>query len=774
MIILMKYFISYLWMVCTTVSAAGACSSDSRVAAGGKEGDAPVITSVTPLTGDCSTLITVSGANFSRLASYNRIVLNETRAFAPEKATETELVFRMPEELFDGDYIVQVQTAEGIATADAPFRLRTPVDDRLKTLPTTPKSVNALLMQAGQPEHPYLFFTDAELSKQRELARNDAELQAVQDLIVDTADRILSQPLISYALDGANLRIPGIHDFANDQVPYLVLAYRLSGDKRYADRCWRQMEALLEWPDWGAYRHFLDTGIGAKGCAMIYDGLYDYLSESQRTALYQGTRRLALEPGLSQMKGGKAVWRWYASKDNWNGICHGGLIDAALAMYDRDPAFCADVITQAVNRLPLYIRSFDPDGASVEGMMYWSYGLSNTMLSLEAMQRNLGTTFGLSDSPGFRQTGWFPYKMAGPVGSASFGDDFLYYSPEKKYLSYFWFARHFRDPDLAKTHYLACLQKNAANPVKFNSWLDYLYYDPQLVASGSSSNIPESGYLRGVEYLFLREDSSDDAFYIGIHAGDNNASHGHLDAGTFFIQANGQNFAAGSLGTTSPYPADYFDTAKPGYTDAGGDRVQTTGRFSYYRTRAEGKSVVVINPDARPEQDPKGVAAVVRQGRDSHLLDLSQCYSRDVTAYRRGVAIDRARRAVIVQDEFTLRNPGSTVYWLMHTSAIPGYSVAPDKRSVTLTQEGRQVVFRILSPSSATFEVVPPSDTDILFLDETRPIFSDRIGTLNQVNKGFGKLQIRLSDLSGPQTICVECADVAAPVGTVVPLDNWK
>ena len=84
------------------------------------------------------------------------------------------------------------------------------------------------------------------------------------------------------------------------------------------------------------------------------------------------------------------------------------------------------------------------------------------------------------------------------------------------------------------------------------------------------------------------------------------------------------------------------------------------------------------------------------------------------------------------------------------------------------------MVFRILSPSSATFEVVPPSDTDILFLDETRPIFSDRIGTLNQVNKGFGKLQIRLSDLSGPQTICVECADVAAPVGTVVPLDNWK
>ena len=51
------------------------------------------------------------------------------------------------------------------------------------------------------------------------------------------------------------------------------------------------------------------------------------------------------------------------------------------------------------------MQSFEPDGASEEGLMYWSYGLTNAFLALEAMQRNLTTTYGLTDLNGISKTG---------------------------------------------------------------------------------------------------------------------------------------------------------------------------------------------------------------------------------------------------------------------------------------------------------------------------------------------------------------------------------
>lgn len=626
--------------------------------------------------------------------------------------------------------------------------------------------------------HPRLLFSSAEIDLLKQRVTGDAVAKATYDNVISRANSLLSTGLLEYGLDGAGLRINSIHTFANDQLPYLVLAYRFTNDSRYALRCWQQLDKMCSYPDWGANRHFLDAGIAAKAVAMAYDGLYNYLTEDQRAKLYTAVKNFVLQPGKTQIETNTGVWKWYLSNDNWNGICHGGMIMASLATYEKDTLFNSSVIALSANNMLKYIQSFEPDGASEEGMSYWSYGLSNTFLALESMKRCLSTTYGLADQPGFRKTGSFPYVVSGPVGTATFGDDYLYVGKNNKFLSYFWFSSYFKDANMAKAHYEACLSINSNKTTKLNGWTDLLFYNKALVDQGSVSSTALSGYVKGIDYMYLLEDAANEnALYVGMHGGDNNASHGHLDAGSFFIQAVGENFAVGNLGLETPYPADYFGTASPGYQSNNGSSVTTVGRFSYYKIRTEGKNALVFNPDARPEQNPFGKSVPESSANDNaggyHVLNMTSCYSRDVISYKRGIKLNRSTGIISVQDEFTpIKN--STVYWIMHSPSTDGLAISADGKTATMIKNGKTYYARIVSPANASFNLVNRSETLINYLDETAPIFSGIMSGKNRPNKWYGKLQIKLSDISAATTIRVDFVKSTSAVSpALTPMSSW-
>jgi hypothetical protein len=730
------------------------------------------LSGITPLAAVAGAEVTITGNGFSTTPSDNQIVLGG-RLITPSRVTSTTLVFNVPSDMADGAYYVSVKESGKTVSLSQKFNVYTNVGNKVFTVPVAAKDINSLFFSKGKLNvHPRFILEKSDIDKLKQIISKDANEQAMYNDIITRANNILNTSILTYGLDAANLRISNIHTISNDQVPYLVLAYLFTKDARYAERCWKQFDAMCSWPDWGAGRHFLDTGIVSKACAMVYDGLYDYLTAAQRSKLYAATKKFALQPGLDIMKGGSTPFRWYLSNDNWNGICHGGLIDAALSMYEEDPAFHSEIISLASAGMMKYMDSLLPDGASEEGMSYWSYGLTNTIMSFEAMKRSLGSSLGLSEMQGFEKTGWFPYLISGPVGTPSFGDDYIYNGVNYKFLSQFWYARENNDADLAKTHYNACLQRNAASTAKLNGWLDFLYYDPDLVAKGNEANIALKGYMRGIDYVYLKENNTLQSYYIGMHIGDNNASHGHLDAGSIYIQANEGIFGMGNLGTPGSYPANYFSDSAPTYSSAPTQTVTQTGRFSYYRVRTEGKSALVINPDARPEQDPKGVGALYKSGDDYYIADLTSCYNRDVTNYKRGIRLDKTAHKMIIQDEFTLKS-SSLVYWLLHTPALDSPELSLDKKSVVLNTNGHKLILRILSPQSATFDIVGKNTTGINYLSETAPIFSNLADITNPINKYSGKVQIRLNGISGEQRIVVECGEVGMSVGQVISLNDW-
>jgi hypothetical protein len=740
------------FLIIFLITVASSCDEKESILPDGK--NAPMIESFDPKSGPEGTVVTITGLNFNTNRKLNQITLGG-KVIEPTSATLTQLKFTVPSGIAAGSYTIGVKAGNWTSGSKDQFVVlsNNPGSFISKdVVPITSEIVNNCFFSFGKKDiHPRLIFTSNDILQLKSLILTDANAKASYDEIISQANSILGRGILTYGLDGANLRISNIHTFANDHVPYLVLAYQLTRDNRYALRCWQQVDEMTRWPDWGANRHFLDTGIGAKGIALVYDGLYDYLTTDQRTKIVEALRKFALEPGKTQIETGTGAWKWYLSENNWNGICHGGLIMAALAVYESDPIFMSKVIQLCANGIVPYMKSLEPDGASEEGMSYWSYGLTNTFLAYESMMNVLSTTYGLADFPGFKKTPWFPYKVSGPAGTATVGDDYLYYGTANLYLSNFWYGYHFNDAAFSKTHFDACLTRNSGKTVKFNGWTDFLYYRPVLVSQGSSSAASLSGYVKGMEFMYVNEKNSDsNALYVGMHGGDNNASHGHLDAGTFFIQAFGENFAVGNLGGEDPYPADYFTVTTPSYNDFPTSTANNRGRFYYYRVRTEAKNCLVFNPDARPEQNPLGVAVVSKEANDNsggyYVLNLTDCYKRDLTTYSRGIKLNRNIGVITLQDEFiTIRN--STVYWLMHSPATDGLLISSDGKTATMTKNGKIFYAIIKSPSNARFDKVDRSETVINYLPETTSIFSSVMAGKNSINKWYGKLQIKLTDV---------------------------
>ena len=757
----------------------GACKKKDMPISSSKELS---ITSFFPMSGKDSTEVTINGENFSASVNYNLITVGGYNLL-PKSATTTTLVFNMPVGIPLGNYEISVKVNSKIVTSTAKFEItKTSGGSGIASTATIP--VNSTIIsksfldwgKAGQ--HPRLLFSASDIVRIKSMVLTDQFAKATYDNIISRADAIIPTPLLDYALDGAGLRITNIHNFSNEQAPYLVLAYQFTKDPKYALRCWQQVDKICSYPDWGANRHFLDVGIISKAMAIVYDGLYSYLTIEQRSRIAIATKSLALQPGKTQIETNTGSFKWYLTNDNWNGICHGGMIMSALAMYETDPAFMSQLIAVSANGVQKYMESLSSDGASEEGMSYWSYGLSNTFLAFEAMKRVLSSTYGLADISGFRKTGLFPYYMSGPVGTATIGDDYIYSGKNNKFLSYFWFSNYFNDPTMAKSHYEACLARNEASTVKMNGWSDLLFYNPQLVSSGSSASFPLNNYLQGIDYMFIQENNtSDQALYVGMHGGDNNASHGHLDAGSFYIQALGETFALGNLGVESPYPADYFTTTSPTYNSAATTSATSRGRFYYYRVRTEGKNCLVFNPDARPEQDPLGVATLDRQAADNsggyYIINLTSNYSRDVSSYKRGIKLNRSTGIITIQDEFTPKNT-SSVYWLMQSPATDGMLISSDGKTATMFKNGKTFYAVIKSPSNAAFVKVDRSTSSINYLTETAPIFSTIMNGKNGINQYYGKLQIKLTGVSGNTKVRVDFVkSTATSTPALIDLSSW-
>jgi hypothetical protein len=572
---------------------------------------------------------------------------------------------------------------------------------------------------------------DKDLKSLKKQYAKDKVLQKCVRDVLRQADEYIERPVLTYRKVGP--RLLSVSRACLHRIYHLGLAYRWTGEKKYADKAAENLLAVCAFKDWNP-SHFLDTAEMSHAVGLGYDWLYSYLDAPTRRKIKAGLIKNGLEEGLIAYKK-----RWWAqSEHNWNQVCNGGLIVGALAVAESDPQYAEQIIPAAVRSLPLALKTYAPDGAWGEGPGYWHYASRYTAYGLTALETALGEDFGLLSIKGLADAANFPIYMTGPTGMYLNLADSGERNSRKTLPCLFWFARAYNNPLFAEAEH-AELTKRSASPEHV------VWYMPAPHKKLPAKDLDR--FFRGpVEVAVFRSDWDDSrALFVGVKAGYNQVNHGHLDLGNFELDALGVRWAR-DLGSDNYNMPGYWDRKKGGR------------RWSYYRLNTFSHSVPTLGgEDQDAEARSSFIKFISNKYSGSSLIDLTSAYKKFSKKTTRGVAIVHNRRAVLVQDEFEIKKP-CEVAWAMTTDA----TIAVRKGgSAALSLKGKELIARILSPAGAEFVVESA---------EQKPP--------EKANKGVRRLMLRLPEAKGNVRVAILLSPVWSD-GNVVktlqvkPLAEW-
>ena len=146
-----------------------------------------------------------------------------------------------------------------------------------------------------KPGHPRLLFTADSLAAAIKSAQTDPLREKMHRQVVRAAEVQLKDAPIRYVLVGPRMLDQSRKALA--QVTTCAMAYRLTGDARFADRARDVMLTAAAFPDWNP-SHFLDVAEMATALGLGYDWLYDRLTPDERAKI----KRALIDKTLAYVK----------------------------------------------------------------------------------------------------------------------------------------------------------------------------------------------------------------------------------------------------------------------------------------------------------------------------------------------------------------------------------------------------------------------------------------------------------------------------------------
>jgi hypothetical protein len=531
------------------------------------------------------------------------------------------------------------------------------------------------IVRKVHPEHPRLIFTQAGWDKLRDATRNDPLRASWLGQLRSVADTQMQRPRTKYRLDNNQLLFKSREALL--QLSTFGALYRLTGEKRYAQAAKDELLSVTSFPDWNP-SHFLDVGEMTAAVAIGYDWIYDALDSGERKNIESAIVRLGLQPGLKAYD--KPDW-WVQNPNNWNIVCHGGLTLGALAVAEVAPDIAEKTLEFALRDVPYAMRTWGPDGAWPEGFEYWAYTSQYNVLLIASLQSALDSDFGLLSIPGFSNAGLFPIYETAPSGTTfNFADAQPEARPERA-PQMFWLARAFHQPAFG------AFELGHVAPANISIW-DLLYAGIDPLPSGQQmlASLPLFTVFHGVQDVAVARSSWDDpaAAWLALKGGDNGAGHAHLDLGSFVYEVSGERWAV------DPGRDDY---SLPGYFGK--------ERFRYFRTSTRGHNTLVVDNQNQLLDAKAKITASGPQGDGDYFftVDLSQAYN--IGRVQRKFELLRGSGLRITDD--IEANSAHDIVWNMLTRA----NVDANGATATLSQDGRTVSLRILSPADGHFEILP-------------------------------------------------------------------
>jgi hypothetical protein len=532
--------------------------------------------------------------------------------------------------------------------------------------------------------HPRLLLKQGEEKKIKALIQKNPGMLLAHQAIINDADEVLTKSPLERVLKGK--RLLAVSNEAFKRIYFLSYAYRMTSDAKYANRAEKELVAVCDFQDWNP-SHFLDVAGMSMAVAIGYDWLFDTLSETTREKVRKAIIDKAFAPA-----GNEKYTSFYKSSNNWNQVCNAGLVLGALAIYDEEPEISKGIIEKSVQSIPLAMKSYGPDGAYPEGYSYWGYGTGFQVTMMAALESALGTDYKLSEDKGFMHSPYYMLMMLAPSGLCyNFGDSG---SKPPFQPAMFWFSAKLNDASIL-FHEQKTLSKMAKGD---NGGMlpNVLIFSKDV--KFETTKVPNTNFYssQGAKPIFIYRSGWNDKndAYLGVVGGRANASHGHMDAGSFVYEKNGVRWAL-ELGLQS------YITLESKGVDLWNNK-QEGQRWDIFRLGNTGHSTLTINGE---KHLVAGEATMINTFQTTDIkgaeLDLSPIFAKSVQHVIRKVYLD-SKNDLHVNDKIKTKEISANIVWQM---VAPKEAKIVGDNQIELTKDGQKMILTVESPASVTMKI---------------------------------------------------------------------
>ena len=561
-----------------------------------------------------------------------------------------------------------------------------------------------------RPAHPRLVFTPELEARWRTRLGTDPLLDQFVDQLRARSDAIAALPPVPFRtipFAEFGLQMLEVSRAILERVTVHGLLYRLSGERRFADRLWREVETALAYPTWNP-AHFLDAAEMLLAISFAYDWAFDEWTPAQRTAMREAMRERVMRRGLEiyETRAGLSAF-FVTSTANWSSVCNAGLLAGALALAEDEPDLGSRILAHALASLRNPQRGYEPDGASEEGPTYWGYGTDFYCLAALMLKSALGDEAGLLDTRALARTTFYRLHVQAPNGR-----NFQYadcWPRSGASVAYAFLAERFgpveAGPHLRRLvrELLPALGQDLGTRL---APLLVLWFPSRRAGPAGAAPALDAFFDGRAQLAMMRSAWGDPpAAYLGFKAGHASHNHSQLDLGSFVFDWAGVRWST-DLGPDSYSLPGYFRSEHNRSNPLNEETRHLPNRWTYFRNNNHGHSTLTLGGDLQARE---AVAPFVARGSSPGLAfavaDLSAVYPARAARWQRGAALVQ-RSGAVIRDELSGLPAGASVRWVLLTEAAA--TLDADGRGVTLTHEGFTLRVRaVCAPLQVCINLAP-------------------------------------------------------------------
>jgi len=534
------------------------------------------------------------------------------------------------------------------------------------------------------PSHPRLMLTEDRINTLKTYLHDDKNFQKNFEDFHRQCEKIMQEPISIRELDGdKRKRMLRTSREVLKKVMFLGTYDKVKPTPEYQQRIIAEMLSAADFIDWHEV-HFLDTAEMTAALAFGYDWYYDVLTKEQKDKISNAI----IEKGLQKSKLEGSRW-WIKGDNNWNQVCHCGMVLGALAIFENDPALSNQMIERAEKNIHTGLDSYAPDGIYKEGTGYWVYGTSFTILMTACLDSALNKDWNILDYEGVKESFDFVFQTS--------------MLPSKKTFSFADAGGH---PQVLPQH--MWLGNKLSNNVycQMSEYtheylgtyprmypLSIIYYTP---SSGNEMKLPLTWHGKGeVELSMARTSWNTSAIFTGIKAGKiEGVSHGHMDIGSFVIDMLDEQWAT-DLGAEK----EIYDSTIDGVWST----TQDANRWKFFRVNSLSHNTLSIGGQLQRVAGVNPITQITENIENmSTTIDMSNAYAGQAEQIIRQIAIiDKSY--IEIKDIYKGITAGQNLTWNMATKAK--IKLSDNKKKATLSIGEKKIYAEIVSPVEASFSI---------------------------------------------------------------------